>query len=282
MTQKQHVERLESLDQLVQGCIDDASGCLGGRVGANEILHLDHDLTTEVSYEWLRKQLDSMAKQKTEERAAQGHLILKRLRWSEETALPQRDARSEANDVLQQVEFADAKPTWWDNLTRRAGMWWARHFLFEGASKSAKISARIVLEVLLFGTPLVLLALWLLRQIREERFVPEVSRGSSEGRAPSISWGDEARACAERGAWRDAVHALYWQTISRFEERRVWATTRSRTPREYVALLEPGSERRRLLREQTALLEMIWYGHLEANEEHYRRAEDLTKELGQA
>ncbi|WP_433966428.1 DUF4129 domain-containing protein [Tunturiibacter gelidiferens] len=78
------------------------------------------------------------------------------------------------------------------------------------------------------------------------------------------------------------MHALYWQTISRFEERRMWATTRSRTPREYVALLEPGSERRRLLREQTALLETIWYGHLEANEEHYRRAEDLTKELGQA
>lgn len=112
MTQKQHVERLQSLDVLVQGCIDEASGCLAERVGANETVHFDHDLTTEVSYGWLRKQLDSMAKQKGEERAAQGQLILKRLRRSEETASPQRDARREANDVLQQVEFADAKPTW--------------------------------------------------------------------------------------------------------------------------------------------------------------------------
>jgi uncharacterized protein DUF4129 len=282
MTQRQHVERVQSLEQIVQRCVAEATGCSPERVGADETVHLDHGATTEVSYGWLRRQLDGMTKQKAEERAAQGQMILKRLGWNEESVAPQRDARREANDVLRQVEFADAKPTWWDRLTRRAGMWWARHFAFDGASQSAKISARIVLEVLLFGTPLVLLALWLLRQIREERIVPEVVRGSSKGGAPSISWGDEARACAERGAWRDAVHALYWQTIARFEERRVWAATRTRTPREYVALLEPGSERSRLLREQTVLLETIWYGHREANEGDYRRADDLAKELGRA
>jgi len=282
MTQKEHVERVQSLEQIVQGCVAEATNCSAERVGADETLQLDHGVTTEVSYGWLRRQLDGMAKQKAEGRAARGQMILKRLRWSEESVAPQIDARREANDVLRQVEFADAKPTWWDRLTRRAGMWWARHFAFEGASQSAKISARIVLEVLLFGTPLVLLAMWLLRQIREDRIVPEVARQSSEGRAPSISWGDEARASAERGEWRDAVHALYWQTISSFEDRRVWAATRTRTPREYVAMLEPGSKRRSLLREQTVLLETIWYGHREANEDDYRRAEDLAKELGRA
>jgi hypothetical protein len=281
-TRQQHIERLQSLQQLVNDCISEASNCSAGRVGPDETLQLDQGVATQVNYTWLRKQLDALAKQKTPERVEHGQIILNRLGSSSETPAPQRDARKEANDVLRQVEFADANPSWWDRLTTRVGLWWARHFSLAAPSQSTINSARLVLEIFLFGIPLVLLVLWLLRQIKEDRLIPDFPPEASDKPGPSVSWVNEARACAERGEWRDAVHALYWQTITAFEERRIWAVTRTRTPREYLTLLQPGSERRKLLREQTILLEMIWYGHREATEEDYRRAAHLTEELAQA
>jgi len=82
-----------------------------------------------------------------------------------------------------------------------------------------------------------------------------------------------------RGDWRDAVHCLYWASIAALEGRRLWSPNRSRTPREYVRLLETGSSRWMLLRQQTQGFERIWYGLNGAAPRDYERALELHEGL---
>jgi len=63
------------------------------------------------------------------------------------------------------------------------------------------------------------------------------------------------------------------------EGRRFWSPNRSRTPREYVALLEPGSQRWSLLRQQTRGFERIWYGLNPADASDYSNALELHEQL---
>lgn len=59
----------------------------------------------------------------------------------------------------------------------------------------------------------------------------------------------------------------------------MWSPNRSRTPREYVRLLEAGSARWKLLRQQTQGFERVWYGLRDAARQDYDRALALHEEL---
>ena len=93
------------------------------------------------------------------------------------------------------------------------------------------------------------------------------------------NWRSLAEEQASRGDWRDAVHCLYWASIAVLEGRNLWAANRSRTPREYVRLLEAGSSRWMLLRQQTQGFEHVWYGLNEAAHQDYERALELHEGL---
>ncbi len=87
---------------------------------------------------------------------------------------------------------------------------------------------------------------------------------------------DWARLAEERAAaqdWREAIHCLYWAAIVALESRQAWRPNPTRTPREYLRLLRPGSEAQRLLRALTGLFERVWYGHGEIGEAEYRAAQ---------
>ena len=92
-------------------------------------------------------------------------------------------------------------------------------------------------------------------------------------------WLADARVAAEAGHWREAIRFLYWASISRLESRRLWPADRARTPREYLALVDPEDPRMAGLKALTGRFESAWYGGRPAAERDYREAEKLASVL---
>jgi hypothetical protein len=109
---------------------------------------------------------------------------------------------------------------------------------------------------------------------------------SQEGPAPGAAsardwqlWLEDARRAAAAGRLREAVHFVYWASISRLESRRLWPADRARTPREYLALVALEDPRKAGLATLTGSFERIWYGGRAAAEGDYRAAEQLASAL---
>jgi hypothetical protein len=107
--------------------------------------------------------------------------------------------------------------------------------------------------------------------------------GSAAGSASARDWQlwlEDARLAASQGAWRDAIHLLYWASISHLESGGLWPADRARTPREYLALVSPDSAHRPGLLRLTRSFERTWYGGKPAAEVDFRNAERFAAELG--
>jgi Domain of unknown function (DUF4129) len=140
-----------------------------------------------------------------------------------------------------------------------------------------------VLEGLLvtgLGTALIWALIRLERRWRV-RLTPEVQPVS---RAPSARewqlWLKDARAMAAEGRWREAIHFLYWASISRLEAMRLWPADQARTPREYLRLLKGSDPRRRNLTALTRSFERTWYGGRTAHSGDFEAAKKMAAELG--
>lgn len=126
--------------------------------------------------------------------------------------------------------------------------------------------------------------IWGLLQLERRwriRLVPE-DRGPAPGSASAISWQlwlEDARRAAAAGQWREAIHFIYWASISRLESKRLWPADRARTPREYLALVDPQDPRRPSLATLTGSFERVWYGGRPAAESDYQRAEQIASAL---
>jgi hypothetical protein len=125
---------------------------------------------------------------------------------------------------------------------------------------------------------------FLIRLERQSRFRPaSISLGMGSGAASARDWQlwlEDARAAAARGAWRDAIHLLYWASISRLESSGLWPADRARTPREYLALVSPQSPQYVGLGALTRSFEGTWYAGRPATEDDFREAEELAAQLG--
>jgi hypothetical protein len=113
------------------------------------------------------------------------------------------------------------------------------------------------------------------------RLVPDTDRPAA-GVASARDWQlwlEDAHRAAAAGHWREAIHFVYWASISRLESRRVWPADRARTPREYLALVAPDDPRKAGLAELTGSFERTWYGGRSAGERDYRNAEHLASVL---
>jgi hypothetical protein len=170
-----------------------------------------------------------------------------------------------------------------DTLLERFGNWLNR--LFANVDKLRSRSAWVG-RALVWGFFLsvgVGLAWGLLRIERRwrVRLVP-----MSETPAPEAAsardwqlWLADARKAASAGLWREAIHFVYWASISRLESRRLWPADRARTPREYLALMSTEDPRQAGLALLTKSFEHTWYGGREAGESDYRNAEALAAAL---
>jgi hypothetical protein len=92
-------------------------------------------------------------------------------------------------------------------------------------------------------------------------------------------WLADAHQAAASELWREALHFVYWASISRLEGKRLWPADRARTPREYLSLMAPNDPRRPGLSALTQSFELTWYGGRRTSESDYRRAEALASAL---
>ncbi|MGA2570447.1 MAG: DUF4129 domain-containing protein [Terracidiphilus sp.] len=121
-------------------------------------------------------------------------------------------------------------------------------------------TALLILLISVVCTALILLLVRIERRGRA-RFTPDVelAPGAPSAREWQL-WLRDAQATAAKGQWREAIHSLYWASISRLESRRLWPADRARTPREYLSLLPGADPRKPALAELTREFERTWYG----------------------
>lgn len=193
----------------------------------------------------------------------------------------ERDAMTQ---VLSGREFSNLEaPSARDSMLEKFGNW--LNGLFEAAalfgSRSAWIGRALVGGFILAVCVGLVWGLLQLERRWRIRLVPEDSgpvAGSASARDWQL-WLDDARKAAAAGLWREAIHFVYWASISRLESRRLWPADRARTPREYLALVAPEDPRKAGLATLTGSFERIWYGGRAAAEGDYRNAEQLAAAL---
>jgi len=161
---------------------------------------------------------------------------------------------------------------------------WLNDF-FDNASKLTARSAWLG-RLIVWGFIVVVCVglLWGLIQFERRwrvRLVPDADRpapGAASARDWQL-WLEDARRAAAAGKWREAIHFVYWASISRLESKRLWPADRARTPREYLALVSPEDARKTPLTALTRSFERVWYGGRPAGELEYRRAEEIASAL---
>jgi hypothetical protein len=185
-------------------------------------------------------------------------------------------ARETANEVLHRPEFQrDAVTSWWDQ--KKLAMTHALSRIFSRVSRlgSAVPWLARLLEWLLFGGAALGLLLFVLRELRRQRLQVSLTGSTIKAEAWSREaddWSQRADAFAQQSQWRDAVHCLYWAAIVLLESRRAWRHNPTRTPREYIRLLRPGSPQHTALRGLTQIFERTWYGLRDTTQTEYADA----------
>jgi hypothetical protein len=196
-----------------------------------------------------------------------------------------RRARKTTDDVLSGPEFQTmAQESYLQRLMQRFFQWLDE--AFNGVSRFGKRSPWLI-PLMEWGSITLAAAgllMWVFRTMQRQRLAVKIERSSifEGGQKESDDWAEMARVEAARQDWRAAVHCLYWATIVMMEGRKLWRQNRARTPREYVALLEPGSGMQQSLRGMTQLFERIWYGLRPAAESDYASARMLFDKLRSA
>jgi hypothetical protein len=293
----EYTAHLEALRGLVQKCQASASACDPAKVGSDDQVTLQslgsgaNVNQFEVRYDWLRNILkqahDPAAKNRDSDLAAAARHIEGALR--DATGQPNTtdfaDARRRTDVILDHPEFVTVNdPSIWGKLIAGFFLW--LDSLFTNVAKFGHRSPWIgpLFEWGLVSLALTGLALWAMRVFQRQRLAVQVESGRQleAWEEASRNWRNLAEENAGRQEWREAIHCLYWASIVMLEGRRFWTPNRSRTPREYVALLESGSPRWNILRQQTHSFERIWYGLNPAARHDYLSALELHEQLRSA
>jgi len=108
-----------------------------------------------------------------------------------------------------------------------------------------------------------LLAFGLVRVLQEaRRRPPPLTLGAVTPIAAQSwpTWLREARCAAAAGDWREAIRYAHWAAVARLSTAGTWHLDRTRTPREYVALLPEESPERAPFLHLARCFERTWYG----------------------
>jgi hypothetical protein len=286
ISREEYLAEIAQMQALVERCKAQAAACGDRHVPEDAMV----DKRFAVRWDWLQLTLNLCKDPKLSDRAEQLNNAEKRL--AEETedvsGLPQanadQDARAKAEAILAQPEFNRVEKK--SYLAEKiAALMLLLNQLFEGTGKLLP-KAWWIAPTLEYGTLLAAaigVVLWAWRLNRQERLrIDAGPRPTQAWHAESEGWAERAEAEAGKANWREAVHCLYWSAIVMLEGQRLWLQNRARTPREYVNLLEPGSERRRQLSGLTRVFERIWYGLRPAGESDYRDAKAMLDRMRSA
>ena len=206
---------------------------------------------------------------------------------SHEKAVTSASVKPELDNILGSREFAGVRPpSAWELLRQRIAAWIERMLaaLF-GNILRHPMGAQILFWLALIGG-VAFVALWVFR------FVSSRDGGNSFKPTSSIvtartwqEWLRIARQAAARGDFRDAVHSAYWAGIARLEETGALPRDRTKTPREYLRLVNasrfgapsPQHNYKEPLTALTSRLERIWYANRAASSEDFS---DSLRQLG--
>jgi hypothetical protein len=290
VTPAEYRGHLASLRMLVEACKKIPAECDAKKVGDDERVER---AGFQMRWGWLRDVLSSAhnvtqsdREKKLEDAAAR---LDEDVVLAAEAAPPTADtfprARRQADDVLSRPEFRTvAEASYWQREIAKFWQWVGE--MFGGVSRFGKRSPWLV--PLMEWSSITLAAAgvltWVFRTMQRQRLAVRIeSSATSEiWQRESDNWAELARDEAARQDWRAAVHCIYWATIVMMEGKKLWRQNRSRTPREYLMLLEPGSGMQQALRRLTQLFERIWYGLRPAAESDYTSALVLFEELRSA
>lgn len=273
------------LQRVVSECETSATGCNSVAVGDDVAVGDTATGGFEEHWQWLRAALDKAKTTKAEERATllqetNGQLGELAQESGAGTSAGEAQAfdraRAEANAVLSQRDFQrGGGPTWWDRLKAWVLEWLGRFFTgVVAVGVAAPWLGRLVEWVFFVGAAVGLL-FFLLRNVARQRLrvgLGDSALRTTEWDSEADDWEQWAEQHAAAGEWREAVHCLYWAAIVSLETRRAWRHNPTRTPREYVRLLKPGSAQQLGLRRLTQIFERVWYGLRDANAEEYAEA----------
>jgi hypothetical protein len=206
--------------------------------------------------------------------------------YSDGSATGSGDPAAELHHILAEDQFAEVRqPTAWELFRQRITAWleklWSR--LFVGLSRYPLSGAILFWLVVIGAASLLAFAVF--------RFFISGDRLESMVRDQEVlasrtwqEWLRLARAVANRGDFRGAVHAAYWAGIMRLEETGIFARDRSKTPREYLRLASAPSTANLQYREPlsalTAILEKAWYANRGANAEDFQDTLRQLEALG--
>jgi hypothetical protein len=276
------------LQGVVAGCATAAAGCDAGAVGDDVRVGDVERGGFEEHWNWLRSALKDAKTAKVEERARLMSESRARLEemgresgGASEGGFTQ--AREVANAVLAEPQFQGVMGlTWWDRAKMKVVGWVQR--LFEGVVYvgTAAPWLGMLLEWVFFVGAGAGVLFFLLRNVARQRLRVKLEGEGVKRSAWESEADDWAKAAAEHagaGEWREAVHCLYWAAIVLLESRRAWRHNPTRTPREYVRLLKPGSGQQVGLRKLTQIFERVWYGLRDADEREYAEARALYERL---
>ncbi|WP_263373719.1 DUF4129 domain-containing protein [Granulicella aggregans] len=285
---------LSLLSELVSACNQNPSVCDPAKVGGNDrVPARDGKAAFEVHWSWLwdliLKAKDPKLADREKLLRAAGERLQEQMREAGvEKSAPRVDfknARSSADKVLAASEFRRVTGNGLrDRLVAKFFDWFSR--IFGGVSTFAR-GAPWLGPVIMYGFLLLAFAglvVWIFRILDRQRLAVRMEPGAAitHSQETSRSWAKLAEAAAASGEWREAVHALYWASISELEARRVWRANNVRTPREYLRLVSPDAPQYRPLRALTRSLERIWYGFAPAVREDYDAALAVYEELRSA
>jgi Domain of unknown function (DUF4129) len=278
------------LQGLVAACSSSAAACMPEVVGDDVRVGDVARGGFEQHWDWLRGALKDAKTAKDGERSkVMGEAGRRLQEMGRESAVGGAaeagfsHERDVANAVLAQPQFQGAVGlTWWDRAKMKMLGWLQR--MFEGVVRVGTGAPWLgtLLEWILFVGAGVGLLFFLLRNVARQRL--RVALGGeavqkSAWKSEADNWAKWAAEHAEAGEWREAVHCLYWAAIVLLESRRAWRHNPTRTPREYVRLLKPGSAQQQGLRKLTQIFERVWYGLRNADESEYAEARALYERM---
>ncbi len=241
--------------------------------------------TFEVSTEWLRSDLIELRDDPDEEDQDSIVERLKSLRSEaatfEDTPPDSSRKRAQLNGILAAEEFHNIHgPTWLERLKQRVEEFLI-HLLGRTLASSVIPAIGNVTVYGLIVVAVLLLAYWMYRSIRNGAELETILRHPLPVSSKEWTlWMAEARAAADRGNWRDAIHLGYWCGVSFLEAQGLWRPDYARTPREYLRLLPSSSEHHPTLVALTRSFEVIWYGKKEADADAFSQTLAQLEKLG--
>jgi len=243
----------------------------------------------EVSHDWLNTALVEFIAGKPEGkpellRQMQTRLAAQRQEASlfRQPAAYPASSQQKLSDILARREFRAVRgPTLWDQLKQRVERWiiyWLDRIFSRVAG--TQHGGKIVVWCLI-ALALIAVAVWLQRTAKRQMIDwPREPVLFAPSQKHWRKWLAEARAAAQQGRWREAIHLGYWAAISQLEQGGAWAPDRARTPREYLRLLPGASDKRPVLDALTRRFELVWYGQADAGADDFAATLVQLERLG--